>query len=250
MQQQTHQWQVPRGILCRLAAMGLLALAAWLAALALVSLSGGSVQAAPRSGAPSLAIIELNGNNITLEGEGWTPGETITLSYSTNASCIPSNRLPISNNPFSIESGHFQIPITWPNTIVSGTYYLCGEGTVTSGPIAAEPPITVNSNGLVQPTQVATPTPTLASGGGTPIATTSPGSTPDTTATTGGTTGSGNNQAPGNKASSSGNGTSTSTLIAIIILCLLVLALLLYLIRIWLRGRQPGGPAPGGSGQP
>jgi hypothetical protein len=242
MQQHKQHKQAQHIVSARAAAAALSALAVLLAALVLAG-TGGSVYAAPRSGGPTLDVSNIVGNTITIVGDGWVPGETITLSYSPNDLCNPLTTLPTTPNSFSLESSNFQVNITWPSNISGGTYYLCASGSATGGPVPTQRPIIINNNGTVQPTPGST-TPPNTTATGTPTVTGTPGHNPGSTATKGATTGNGagGDSGPGNKGASTS--TSVSSLVAIILLCLLVLALLIYLIRIWLQGRQASGPTP------
>ena len=240
MQQQKQHRQAQRIVTGGVAAVALLALAALLAALALAG-TGSSVYAASRSGGPTLAVTGITGNAITVAGEGWVSGETITLSSSTNNLCASPTPLSITPNNFTLENSNFQVTFTWPSNMSGGTYYLCASGSVSGGPIPAQQPIIVNNNGSVQSTPGSTTTPNATTTSKT-SATSTPRGNPASTATTNGTTGNGGNPNPGNKGTSAGS--SVSSLVAIILLCLLVLALLVYLIRIWLQGRQARGQNP------
>ena len=239
MQQYKQHTQARRLVTGAAAAVALIALVALFAALALAG-TGSSVDAAPRSGGPTLAVTDISGNAVTIAGDGWVSGETITLSYSTNTLCTSPAPLAATPNTFSLESSNFQVTITWPSNMRGGTYYLCASGSVSGGPFAAPQPIVVNNNGGVQSTPNSTTTARTTTTGASATAT--PGGHPGSTVTTDGTTGNGNNTSPGSKGASSS--TSVSSLVAIILLCVLVLALLVYLIRIWLQGRQAGGPTP------
>lgn len=242
MQQHKQHTQARRLVSGGAAAAALIALAALLAALALAG-TGSRADAAPRSGGPTLAVTSISGNAVTIAGDGWVSGETITLSYSTNSLCTSPAPLAATPNNFSLESTNFQVTITWPSNMSGGTYYLCANGSVSGGPFVAQQPIVVNNNGSVQSTPGSTTTARTTTTR--TSATASPGGHPGSTATTDGTTGNGGNGGntnPGSKGASSS--TSASSLVAIILLCLLVLALLVYLIRIWLQGRQAGGPTP------
>jgi hypothetical protein len=227
----------------RVAAAALSALAVLLAALALAG-TGGSVYASPRSGGPTLDVTNIADNRITVMGTGWIANEAITLSYSTSSSCLPSTALPVSSYTVTWDGSNFQATLTWPSTIGRGVYYLCASGSNSGGPIATQQTIIINNNGTVQPTPGSTTPPNATATGKPPATTGTPGHNPGSTATTGGSTGNGGggNSNPGNKGASAS--TSVSSLVAIILLCLLVLALLVYLIRIWLQGRQAGGPTP------
>lgn len=243
MQQHKQHTQAQHIMSAGVVAATLSALAVLLTALALIG-PGGSVYAAPYSGGPTLDVTNITGNTITVMGAGWSSNETITLGYSTSSSCLPSTVLSASSYAVAWDSSDFQLILRWPSTIGRGVYYLCASGSVTSGPVATPQTVIVNTNGSVQPTPGST-TPPNATTTGTPTPTGTPGHHPGSTATTSGTTGNGSgggDSNPGNKGASAS--TSVSSLVAIILLCLLVLALLVYLIRIWLQGRQAGGPTP------
>lgn len=242
MQQQKHSRQARQTMTRGPALLVLLGAAALLAML--IVAGWGSARAAPQSGAPSITILSISGNALTLQFDSWSPNQTITLSYSANMACSASQPLP--NATFPVTASSFQATYTWPSSgIPPGTYYLCGTDP-TEGPIASTQPVIVNGNGSVQSTPgVPGTTPTATSSRSTPTTTTS---SPGASATTApGTTGTPVNSGQG--ASPPSSNADSSTLVAIILLCLLVLALLAYLIRIWLQGRQPSGPPPGGGGQ-
>ena len=242
MQQHKQQRQAQR-IAAGGGAVALSALAALLAALALAGI-GGSVYASPRSGGPTLDVTNIAGSTITLVGTGWTSNEAVSLSYSASGSCLPSTALPASSYKVSWDGADFQLTLTWPATIGKGTYYLCASGSNSGGPVPTQQTVIINNNGTVQPTPGSTTPPNATATHKPPATTSTPGHNPGSTATTGGTTGngSGGDSSPGNKGASASP--SVSSLVAIILLCLLVLALLVYLIRIWLQGRQAGGPTP------
>ncbi len=244
MQQQKHSWQAKRRLPRRPSLLVLLGAAALFALL--TAADWGSARAAPQSGAPTFSIVSIDGNTLTLQFDGWTPGEIITLSYSANSDCSNPQSLP--NNTLSATATSFSATYTWPGSgIQPGIYFLCA--TASEGTIASQRPIIVNSDGGVQSTPGAPgATPTGGSGSPAPTTSSSPGASPSAPPGATGTAGSGG--PPGNQgtSASSSNG-SGNTLIAIILLCLLVMALLAYLIRIWLQGRQPGGQSPGGGGQ-
>jgi hypothetical protein len=239
MQQRNQSGRARRMWTGGAAAAGLIALAALLAALALTD-TGGSAHAAPQDGGlPTLAITNINGNDITVNGDGWVANEVVTLGYGT----VPAgtcNQLPIPSNPLSLEGTNFQESFTWPTTIVNNTYYLCATGSVsTSTPIFTKQSVTVDSTGMVKSGTKATVTPTsppINASGTTTTVTGSPTSKPDKTPTKAA------NGTPGNGGSShaNSNNDSTATLVAIILLCVLVLGLVIYLLRILLQGRQTG----------
>ncbi|HEY7350323.1 MAG TPA: hypothetical protein VH599_18555 [Ktedonobacterales bacterium] len=241
MQQQKHSGRLLTGRPALLALLGAAAL------LALLIVTGwGSARAAPQSGGPSLSIVSFDGNTLTLQFDGWTLHEIIRLRYSPKNDCSASQALP--NNTFSAEATSFRVNYTWPSSGINpGVYYLCATASE-EGIIASQQPITIDSNGIVQPTP-ATPgsTPTSASGSPTSTAASSPVASASATP---GANRTPDSSGPGNQGASatSSNGGS-STLIAIILLCLLVMALLAYLIRLWLQGRQPAGQPPASGGQ-
>jgi hypothetical protein len=244
MQQQRHSRQAQRWLAHRPALLTLLGAAALLAML--IMAGWGSARAAPASGAPSLTIISVNGNILTLQFDNWTPNETITLSYAAGRDCITSQALP--NATFTFTTNPLRATYTWPSSgIQPGTYYLCA--TASEGTIPSAQTITVTSTGTIQPAPgTAGATPTSASGTPTPGATSSPGAAASPTPGAGGTPGA--SSTPGNQGTAAtASNSNSNTLIAIILLCLLVMALLAYLIRIWLQGRQPRGQPPTGGQQ-
>lgn len=244
MQQQKHSRQARQALTRGPALLILLGAAALLAMLMVAG--WGSARAAPRSGGAIITILSITDNTLNLQFDGWTLNQTVTLSYSENVVCRPSQPLP--NATFSITANPFNTTYTWPSSgIAPGTYYLCGTDPV-DGTTASQQTITVNSNGTVQPTPGipgATPTTTTTTSANTPTTTT--GSPVASATTSSGTTGTPGNGGQG--ASPPPSNADSSTLVAIILLCLLVLALLAYLIRIWLQGRQPSASPPGGGGQ-
>ena len=244
MQQNKQHRQARRRVTSGAAAVALIALAALLATLALAG-TGSSVYAAPHDGAPTLTITSITGNTVALEGDGWASQETITLSYSASSSCLPPTNLPTSSYALSWGGSNFQATITWPPGVARGAYYLCASGSITQVTIVTHQPITIDTSGNVQPTPGSTTTPNATTTSKTPTPTSTPGHNPGSTATRSGTTGTdgnGGDTNPGSKGASAS--APVSSLVAIILLCLFVLALLVYLIRIWLQGRQAGGPTP------
>jgi len=222
------------------AAVGLMALVALLITLALTGASG-SAHAAPQSGGnPTLEITSIDGNDLTVIGTQWQPGDTITLGYATTTQTTALTPLPISMNPFSIEADSFTVNLTWPSSVAANTYYLGAEGQVTGGPFFYAQPLQVDTMGKVVSGVIATATFTpVASGSASVSATSGAANTPHATAThkvAGG--GSTSTPTPGNLGTSTDN--PALTLGGIIVLCVLVLALVIYLLRIWLRGRQAG----------
>jgi hypothetical protein len=250
MQHQKHPWRT--GWL-RSRRPPLLVLLSATLLLLVLALAGprSSARAAPRSGALSFTIVNITGNILTLQFDGWLPGETITLRYSAVRDCVPSTALSGPDASFSASSNSFETQYTWPSSgIPAGTYYLCATGTQSGGPVPSQQSITVGSNGALEPAPSPTTSPldtgTPASGSTTPTSASNPGASPSVAPGNGSTPG-----APGNKGTSSSTSNPTGgTLIALILICLLVLGLLAYLIRIWLQGRQSGGQPPAGGGQP
>jgi hypothetical protein len=235
MQQHKHFWNTKRLVSQRASLLVLLGASVLLAML--IMAGWGSARAAPQSGGPSLSIVGVNGSTLTLQFDNWTPGQTITLSYSANQDCSAS--LPLPNNTISATASTFQVNYTWPSSgIQPGTYYLCASDPM-DGTIASAQTITVTNTGSVQATPtVPGSTPTGASGSPTPTPSATPGSSnPGATSTPG---------SQGASATPPNNDSGGNTLVAIILLCLLVMALLVYLIRLWLQGRQPGGQPPTG----
>lgn len=242
MQQQKHSRRVRRKLSHRPPLLILLGGAALLGMLVITT--GGSARAAPQSGAPTLTIVSITGSTLTLQLDGWTLNETVTLNYSPNQDCNP--RLSLPDTPtFTITSNPLQVDYTWPSGIQPGTYYLCATGT--EGTVASQQPISINNSGIGQSTPgPGTPGSTPTGGSPTPSATSSPGASPSPTSGAAGTPGA--TSTPGNQGTSASSN-SGNTLVAIILLCLLVMALLAYLIRLWLQGRQPGSQSPGSGKQ-
>jgi hypothetical protein len=230
MQRQKHFWHARRLLTRRSSLLVLLGAAVLLAMLSMAGWD--SARAAPQSGGPTLFIESFNDNTLTLQFDGWTRGETVTLSYSANKDCSASHSLP--NAAFLVSADPLTVTYTWPSSgIAPGTYFLCGTAP-NENTIPSMQTITVNSNGSVQ----AAP----GGSGSTPVATSSPGAT--ASATPGGSGSPGNNGSPGNKGTSSTSNGGDNTLVAIILLCVLVLALLAYLTYMLLQSRQTATPSP------
>ena len=229
MRQHKHSGHLRRWSIARPSVSVLLGAVALLAML--VVASWGSAHAAPLAGGPTLTIVSISNNTLTLQFDNWTHSQPLTLSDSLNRACSPSTSLP--DPTFQVTSDAFQAPYPLPGGITPGAYFLCATDSV-EGPIASTNTFIVQSNGSVQPTP-GTPGPTPSSASspatGTPGAQGSPAAT----------------STPGNQGVSATNQNNSSignTLVAIILLCLLVMALLAYLIRLWLQGRQTGGQPP------
>ncbi len=145
------------------------------------------------SGAPTLAITNITGNQVTVEFDNWQLNELVTLGYgSQNAgTCTP---LPGIGNPVEISATPtFTFVFTWPAGTPAGRYNLCATDTASNNTFFTPELVSVNSSSTVTPVGTATPTPT-----GTPHATAtgSPTKTPRAT--------------PANKGASSGNCASAS----------------------------------------
>jgi hypothetical protein len=212
------RWTIPRpSVSILVGAAALLAM--------LVMASWGTARAAPLAGGPTLTIVSISGNTLTLEFDNWATNQPLTLSYSQSRTCSPNTSLPPPS--FQVTSSLFQTTYTLPNSIAPGNYFLCANDSV-DGTNASANTFIITNTGTVQPTPGTpgpSPTSTRGPGAGSPGATSAPG-----------------NQ--GASSSPPNNNSIGNTLVAIILLCLLVMALLAYLIRLWLQGRQSGGQPP------
>lgn len=224
MQQHKHSGHLRRWSIARPSVSVLLGAVALLAML--VVASWGSAHAAPLAGGPTLTIVSISNNTLTLQFDNWTQNQSLTLSYSLSKTCSPGTPLPAPT--FKVTTDSFETPYTLPGGIKTGSYFLCATDSL-DGTNASTNTFVIQNDGSVQPTPgTPGPTPTSAS---------SPGAHGSPTATS----------TPGNQGVSATNQNTNSvgnTLVAIILLCLLVMALLAYLIRLWLQGRQTGGQPP------
>ena len=128
-------------------APGLLLLGAAVLLAMLVGAGWSTARAAPQSGGPTLTIVRIQDNTLTLQFDNWALHDLITLSYSADNECVPL--LPLPHPTFSAAAPSFQTTYIWPSSgIQPGVYYLCAtaseEGTVTC-------PQTLTENGPESP---------------------------------------------------------------------------------------------------
>jgi len=135
---------------------------------------------AASGGNPTLEITSIDGNDLTVMGTQWQPGDTITLGYATTTQTTALTPLPVPMNSFSIEADSFTVNLTWPSSVAANTYYLGAEGQVTGGPFFYAQPLQVDTMGKVVSGVIATAT---LPPGATGTASEFPTSTPHATAT-------------------------------------------------------------------